>query len=100
MKNKIFDKYLASSKIIDFDNSNVKEKANELAQGRKDLKDIARNCFLYVRDQIKHSYDYQLNPVTCKASDVLTHKTGYCYHKAQEIERLIERLVGRAFFSL
>ncbi|WP_261344912.1 transglutaminase-like domain-containing protein [Novipirellula artificiosorum] len=42
----------------------------------------ARNCFEFVRDTIKHSADHRQNPVTCRASDVLQHKTGYCYAKS------------------
>jgi len=49
--------------------------ANEVVQ-------TAKNCFEFVRDEIKHSSDYKLNPITCRASDVLTHKAGYCYAKS------------------
>ncbi|MEM8945507.1 MAG: transglutaminase-like domain-containing protein [Planctomycetota bacterium] len=44
--------------------------------------DTAKQCFEFVRDKIKHSSDYQLNPITCRASDVLEHGTGYCYAKS------------------
>jgi transglutaminase-like putative cysteine protease len=42
-----------------------------------------------VRDNIRHSWDYQLNPVTCKASDVLQHRTGYCYAKSHLLAALL-----------
>lgn len=42
----------------------------------------AKNCFEFVRDEIKHSGDFELNPITCRASDVLQHETGYCYAKS------------------
>jgi transglutaminase-like putative cysteine protease len=36
-----------------------------------------------------HSWDYGLNPVTCKASDVLLHRTGYCYAKSHLLAALL-----------
>ena len=51
--------------------------------------DIAKACFEWVRDEIKHSWDYKLNSVTCKASDVLKHGTGYCYAKSHLLAALL-----------
>ncbi|MGR9116882.1 MAG: transglutaminase-like domain-containing protein, partial [Gammaproteobacteria bacterium] len=39
--------------------------------------------------EIKHSNDFKLNPVTCKASDVLKYKTGYCYAKSHLLAALL-----------
>ena len=72
------NKYLLASNIIDWKNPSIQGKAKELSYGMTDPVDIARACFLYVRDNIKHSYDYQLNPVTCQASDVLKNKKSLC----------------------
>jgi len=83
------NKYLASSKIIDWKNKYVRNKAKELSLGLNLQIDIAKSCFLYVRDEIKHSNDYKLNPVTCKASDVLKYKTGYCYAKSHLLAALL-----------
>ena len=81
--------YLASSEIIDWKTPQVKEKARELSHGIVNPVDISRACFVYVRDEIKHSNDYKLNPVTCKASDVRQHKTGYCYAKSHLLAALL-----------
>ena len=51
--------------------------------------DIAKSCFEWVRDEIKHSWDYKKNPVTCKASDVLKHGTGYCFAKSHLLAALL-----------
>ncbi len=75
--------------INNWKNSEILMKAAELAQGMNNLIEIAKACFLYVRDEIMHSNDYQLNPVTCKASDVLQHKTGYCYAKSHLLAALL-----------
>ena len=82
-------KYLESSQYIDWQRPKVLEKAAVLAAGEKDKEQIAKACFDYVRDEIKHSWDYQLNPVTCKASDVLKHGTGYCYAKSHLLAALL-----------
>ncbi len=72
--------YLASCSAIDVTHPSIQAKAEELATG--DPKATAKRCFEFVRDEIRHSSDYQLNPVTCAASEVLQHGTGYCYAKS------------------
>ena len=83
------DKYLATSEIIDWKTPLVIKQAKDLSQGLVNKKDIAKACFEYVRDEVKHSNDYKLNPVTCKASDVLKYKTGYCYAKSHLLAALL-----------
>ena len=82
-------RYLESSKHIDKDNPVVLAKAIELAAGLGSPEEIARRCFEFVRDEIKHSWDFRLNPVTCRASDVLSHGTGYCYAKSHLLAALL-----------
>jgi len=83
------EKYLRSTEIIDWDHPDVKDLAGSLSAGAKDKEDIARRCFNWVRDNIKHSFDYQLSPVTCNASDVLAAGTGYCYAKSHLLVALL-----------
>ena len=82
-------KYLESSQYIDWQHPKVFEQAKLLTCGGKDKEQIAKACFKFVRDEIKHSWDYQLNPVTCKAQDVLKHGTGYCYAKSHLLAALL-----------
>ncbi|WP_198116672.1 transglutaminase-like domain-containing protein [Massilia rhizosphaerae] len=82
-------RYLSPSTYIDFDTPEVQAVARRLAEGAASELDVARACFEFVRDAIRHSVDYQLNPVTCKASDVLRHKTGYCYAKSHLLAALL-----------
>ena len=63
--------YLESTEYIDWQAPEVFAKAHSMADGTKSHERIAENCFVFVRDQIKHSWDYECDPVTCKASDVL-----------------------------
>lgn len=81
--------YLKPSEYIDCHHPQVSAKAAELASGLSSDEAIARKCFEFVRDTIKHSWDYRQNPVTCKASDVLHHGTGYCYAKSHLLAALL-----------
>ena len=91
--------YLESSKIIDWQHPTVIALAQKLASEQQisqtlspplgNLTRIAKICFEWVRDEIYHSYDYQINPLTCRASDVLQYKTGYCYAKSHLLAALL-----------
>jgi transglutaminase-like putative cysteine protease len=74
--------YLRATSIINWTHPAVRAVAETLAAGQESTTDIAHRCFEWVRDQICHSVDYQLNPVTCMASDVLEARTGFCYAKS------------------
>jgi len=83
------DDYLESSEHIDWKHPLLMTKAAELAVGCVSDEAIAKRCFEFVRDGIKHSWDFRLNPVTCKASDVFIHGTGYCYAKSHLLAALL-----------
>lgn len=82
-------KYLEPTEYIDWQQSGVLIKALSLAEGLNSDEEITKACFEFVRDEIKHSWDFKLNPVTCKASDVLAHGTGYCYAKSHLLAALL-----------
>mgnify|MGYP003385426953 FL=1 len=81
--------YLEATEYIDWQQPDVVKKAQSLAYGLLTDEEVAKACFEFVRDEIKHSWDYQMNPVTCKASDVLFHGTGYCYAKSHLLAALL-----------
>jgi len=81
--------YLQQSEIINWQHPAILAKAAELAAGLPDKTEIARSCFIFVRDQIRHSWDYRQNPVTCVASEVLEQATGYCYAKSHLLAALL-----------
>ncbi|WP_394781364.1 transglutaminase family protein [Undibacterium sp.] len=81
--------YLAASTYIDWQHPAVSRKAAELASVASSKLDLVERCFHFVRDEIKHSSDYQMNPVTCRASDVLQYGTGYCYAKSHLLAALL-----------
>lgn len=79
--------YLRATEIIDWKQPEVLQLARSLAAGTP--LETARRCFEWVRDEIRHSYDYRLNPVTCAASEVLHARTGYCYAKSHLLAALL-----------
>ena len=83
------NKYLASSKFINWEHPDLLAQAKELSNGVSDTQEIAKACFEFVRDEIRHSWDHKQNPVTCIASDVLKYRTGYCYAKSHLLAALL-----------
>lgn len=81
--------YLSASKYIDFEQPEISALALSLAAQANSEYELVKRCFEFVRDEIRHSSDYRLNPVTCKASAVLHHKTGYCYAKSHLLAALL-----------
>ncbi len=81
--------FLESSTYINWQSPEIQNQAEVLTKGLTDQVEIVRRCFEFVRDEIKHSYDYALNPVTCVASDVLKEKTGFCFAKSHLLAALL-----------
>ena len=81
--------FLTSSEWIDFTHTAVAVKARTLLSESTGVNDLIARSFHFVRDEIKHSADFKLNPVTCRASDVLLHGTGYCYAKSHLLAALL-----------
>ena len=83
------EKYLRASEVIDWQHPEIVELAKQIASGHETSTAISKACFEWVRDEIRHSFDYQMNPVTCRASDVLRYKTGYCFAKSHLLAALL-----------
>lgn len=60
----------------------------------RDLEPVAQaeRVFLFVRDEIRHSFDAQHEIITCAASEVLRHRTGLCYAKSHLAAALLRSL--------
>lgn len=85
----LMEEYLQISEVIDWNHPEVINRAQQIASGLETPGAIAKACFEWVRDEICHSFDYQMNPVTCRASDVLQYKTGYCFAKSHLLAALL-----------
>lgn len=81
--------YLQACPYINWQHQAVQRQASLLAQGKQDCYSITQACFEFVRDEIKHSWDYRINPVTVTASEVLEHGTGFCYSKSHLLAALL-----------
>ncbi len=75
--------YLKPTPIIDCDHWTIERKADELARGQKEIKEIARGLFYFVRDGIKYNpYMPRYLPEHFRASHTLARKDGFCVQKA------------------
>ncbi len=81
--------FLESTDIIDWRTDSIQRLAAELRHQATDELSLARACFEWVRDHIQHSLDFQRTEVTCRASDVLRLRTGYCYAKSHLLAALL-----------
>lgn len=76
------EKYLYETESIDYNNPLVKHKVIGLRNEAFDLMDYMKRAYLFVRDEIPHTWDIQETIVSKKASDVLRNKTGICWTKS------------------
>ncbi len=83
------EEYLKSTEIVDWRHSEVLAKAKELASGITSIADIAKSCFEWVRDNVKHIDDYNIQTVSCSASEVIRSGSGICYAKSHLLAALL-----------
>jgi transglutaminase-like putative cysteine protease len=82
--------YLAELDTVNYSHPAVQDALSQLAPAPTDPDtERARKAFVFVRDQIHHSWDIQSTRVTCRASDVLRYGTGLCYAKAHLLAALL-----------
>jgi transglutaminase-like putative cysteine protease len=81
--------FLQSTTIIDCDHPTIVAAAAEIPGDATGDEEIARRCFLWVRDSVRHSSDHRVSVVTCTASEVLKHRAGFCYAKSHLLAALL-----------
>jgi transglutaminase-like putative cysteine protease len=81
--------FVASTDVVDWYHPDVQAAAWFLAGGESDPVKVAKRCFEWVRDEIQHCMDFQRTEFTCRASEVLTHGTGFCYAKSHLLAALL-----------
>jgi transglutaminase-like putative cysteine protease len=83
------DAYRAPSKLIDYGHPLVQAvRADHPRRGRSDIA-LAEEIYLFVRDEIPHSWDIQAHEVPARASEVLTYRHGICYAKSHLLAALL-----------
>lgn len=80
--------FLEATEVIDWRHPAILHRADELWAQSTDQTDFICRAFEWVRDEIRHTSDYQLERVTCVASEVLQHRTGFCYAKSHLLAAL------------
>lgn len=81
--------FLQPTPVIDSDSPAVGTAAAGIAGDAADTGEIARRCFLWVRDNVRHSGDHPGRIVACTASEVLEHRAGFCYAKSHLLAALL-----------
>jgi hypothetical protein len=89
LQSSAMEEYLKSTEIIDWHHPEIISKAKELASGRENKIEVARTSFEWVRDNIKHIGDYDIQTVACSASEVLKAGSGICYAKSHLLAALL-----------
>ncbi len=74
--------YIKATKSIDYMDPDIQKKVQELLKQTESSLDYIKKAYLFVRDEIKHSWDIRSDVVSRTASDVLKNKTGICWTKA------------------
>ncbi len=76
------NEYLIETPNIDYMNPIIQEKVQELRNRSSDDLEYIKQSYLFVRDEIPHSWDIGTNIVSKTASEVLINKTGICWTKS------------------
>ena len=85
----MYNEYLEKTKYVDYDDPDVSRVAERLKAESADELSLVENTFLFVRDEIKHSWDAQDKRVTVSASDTLREGVGICWAKANLLAALL-----------
>ena len=83
------DQYRKETPDIDYSHLLIREKVIELYQECHDTIAKIKKAYLFVRDEISHSWDIQSARITRKASEVLAFKEGICYAKSNLFAALL-----------
>ena len=76
------EEYLIETPSIDYMDFHIQEKVQELLNQSEDNLDYIKRSYIFVRDEIPHSWDIKTDMVSITASDVLKNKTGICWTKS------------------
>ena len=74
--------YLTETSSIDYMNSHIQEKVQELIDQSSDDIDYIKRSYIFVRDEIPHSWDIKTDIVSKTASEAIINKTGVCWTKS------------------
>ena len=76
------EEYLIETSSIDYMNPLIQDKVRELMSQSEDNLDYIKRSYIFVRDEIPHSWDIKIGVVSKTASEVLKNKNGICWTKS------------------
>ena len=76
------ENYLKETPSIDYVNLLIQDKVWELMSQSEDNLDYIKRSYIFVRDEVPHSWDIKTDVVSKTASEVLENKTGICWTKS------------------
>ncbi len=82
-------RFLSAEPYVDHHHASIQALCASLFSSDMTACEKAETAFLFVRDQIPHSFDCNARVITAKASDVLLHRTGICHAKANLLAALL-----------
>ena len=82
MRESCMEEYLMETPSIDYMNPLIQEKVHELRYKSENQLDYIKRSYIFVRDEISHSWDIKTEVVSKTASEVLENKTGICWTKS------------------
>lgn len=85
----LIGRFLEESPYIDYRSPLIRSAATQLFEDGRPAVERAETAYVFVRDEIPHSFDCRSGIVTAKASDVLRHRTGICHAKANLLAALL-----------
>lgn len=83
------DEFLTATDTINWSDDQVAALGRRLSQGQDGPVRAAQRLCEWVRDNVQHSVDFNRSEVTCRASDVLSVGTGFCYAKSHLLAALL-----------
>lgn len=81
--------YLSESNYVDYNDDGIRQLADGLFRECKDEISVAEKAYLFVRDEIAHSWDIQSSRITVTASQVLKYRQGICWAKSNLLAALL-----------
>lgn len=81
--------YLSESNYVNYNDDGIRQLADSLFRECKDEISIAEKAYLFVRDEIAHSWDIQSSRITVTASQVLKYRQGICWAKSNLLAALL-----------
>ncbi len=82
-------KYLTPSIYVDYDSANIKNLVEAEFKSSDNQIETIEKAYLFVRDEISHSWDIQSSKITVTASQALKFKEGICYAKANLLAAIL-----------